>query len=711
MALLNRAGFFVHISIQFKKILELSACSRSGRFMYHKRDISWLSFNHRVLQEARDPNVPLYERIKFLAIYSSNLDEFYRVRVSSLRQFQRLDKQERKSMLEVKPKRELKELKKIVHQQQVEFGIIFRSQIIPALRENNIFLLNDHQLFSKEQKEFAKAYFLEKILPHLQHQRMADKMDVPFLKNRSLYFVARLMDADEFGLVNIPSDVLPRFIALPGLEGQFNVTFLDEIIRGNLQHLFPEGVQAAYSIKVSRDAELYIDDEYTGDLRQKIKDSLTKRSSGAPTRMLYDSAMSIEETKELKEIFQLSKNDLFPGARYHNFSDFFGFPAPDGKPELHDEPMPPHVHPELENAESIIKVMQQQDVLLHFPYQKYDYIPQLIKEAANDPAVTEIKITLYRVAKDSSIAKALLEAQENGKKVTVFVEVKARFDEESNLQWGETLQIAGAKVIYSRPGIKVHSKILLISRLEADAIRYYAYLGTGNFNEKTATLYTDHALLTADPRLCNEVADVFHLLEETPLVGSFQHLMVSPVNSRQKFVACVDREIENAKAGLPAWMMLKMNSLEDTAMIDKLYEASLAGVQIKLIIRGICCAIPGLPGLSENIEAISIIDRFLEHARIYHFANGGQEELYLASADWMTRNLDRRVEVVFPIFNPELKQELVRFLHIQWADNVKARLINAALDNPRKAVSEGDILVRAQKDIYLNLRTNLTTNK
>lgn len=679
--------------------------------MYHKRDVSWLAFNHRVLQEAKDATVPLYERIKFLAIYSSNLDEFFRVRVSALRQFQKIDKQERKSILEVKPKKELREIKKIVHQQQVEFGIIFRSQIIPALREKGIFLLNDHHLFNSVQKQFARAYFEEKVLPHLQYQHIDTAVDVPFLKNRSLYFVVNLAQEDGLGLVNIPSETLPRFVSLPSAEGQFQVTFLDEIIRANLEQLFPEGVQAAYSIKVSRDAELYIEDEYSGDLLEKIKSSLVERAIGAPTRLLYDSAMSIELTQRLKDIFQLKKNDLFPGARYHNFSDFFAFPAPPEAEGLYDTPMPPLPHPVLEKYTSIFEAVAQQDILLHFPYQKYDYIPRWIAEAAQDPAVEEIKITLYRVAKNSSIAQALLQAQEKGKKVTVFVEVKARFDEESNLYWGETLEQAGASIMYSRPGIKVHSKILLITRREGlldsarrPVLKHYAYLGTGNFNEKTATLYTDHALLTVDERLSLEVADVFRFLEEQPLQGSFQHLMVSPVNSRRKFEACLEREIANARAGQVAWMMLKMNSLEDQRMIDKLYEASRAGVQIQLIIRGICCLVPGVPGLSENIEVISIIDRFLEHARIYYFANGGQEELYLASADWMTRNLDRRVEVVFPIYSAKLKQELVKIIHTQWSDNAKARLITANLDNPYKIQAHDEAKVQAQQEIYKSLK-------
>lgn len=678
--------------------------------MYHKRDMSWLAFNHRVLQEAKDSRVPLYERIKFLAIYSSNLDEFFRVRVSALRQFQKIDKQERKSMLEVKPKKELRKIKKIVHQQQVEFGIIFRSQIIPALRERGIFLLNDHHLLSSTQKQFAREYFQEKVLPHLQFQHIDVELEVPFLKNRGLYFVLSLAQGGGLGLVNIPSEVLPRFVHLPSPDGQFQVTFLDEIMRANLEQLFPEGVQAAYSIKVSRDAELYIDDEYSGDLLEKIKASLAERSIGAPTRLLYDSAMSIELTQKLKAIFQLKKNDLFPGARYHNFSDFFTFPAPPDASDLYDAPMPPLPHPILETSPSIFQSVQQQDILLHFPYQKYDYIPRWINEAAEDPAVEEIKITLYRVAKNSSIAQALLRAQQNGKKITAFVEVKARFDEESNLHWGETLEDAGAQVIYSRPGIKVHSKILLITRREGQldsaqrpVLKHYTYLGTGNFNEKTATLYTDHALLTADERLSLEVADVFRMLEEQPLQGGFQHLMVSPVNSRRKFEACIEREIANAQAGRVAWMMIKMNSLEDQSMIDKLYLASQAGVQIQLIIRGICCLIPGVPGLSENIEVISIIDRFLEHARIYYFANGGQEELYLASADWMTRNLDRRVEVVFPVYSPILKQELIKIVHTQWADNIKARVINASLDNPYKNQAEEGAKVQAQKEIYQSL--------
>jgi polyphosphate kinase len=678
--------------------------------MYHNRDISWLSFNHRVLQEAKDPSVPLYERIKFLAIYSSNLDEFFRVRVSALRQFQKMSKQERKAMLEVKPKKELRQIKKIVHQQQVEFGITFRSQIIPALRERGIFLLNDQHLFSSAQRQFAREYFVANILPHLQYQRIDGVLDVPFLKNRSLYFVAALAQSDELGLLNIPSEVLPRFVSLPGPAGQTQITFLDEIIRANLDYLFPEGVQAAYSIKISRDAELYIEDEYEGDLMTKIKASLQQRSIGAPTRMLYDSAMNIELTKRLKDIFQLKKNDLFPGGRYHNFSDFFAFPGPEEQANLWDEPLPALPHPVLEGATSILTVLKTQEVLLHFPYQKYDYIPQLIAEAAADPAVESIKITLYRVAKHSSIAQALIRAQEQGKAVTVFVEVKARFDEESNLYWGEQLQNAGATVIYSRPGIKVHSKILLITRREEQGLRHYVYLGTGNFNEKTSTLYTDHALLTAEPKIAAEVADVFQLLEEKPLQGSFQHLMVSPVNARRKFLACIEREITQAKAGQEAWMMLKMNSLEDSGMIDKLYEASQAGVQIRLIVRGICCLVPGVPGLSENIEVISIIDRFLEHGRIYHFANGGQNELYLASADWMTRNLDRRVEVIFPIETPELRRELIEILHLQWADTMKARSINTLLDNPYRGDSAGEAGLRAQKEIYALLHKKLTYN-
>lgn len=664
---------------------------------YIKRDVSWLAFNERVLQEAQDERVPLYERIKFLAIYSSNLDEFFRVRVASLRSFRKLKKKTRKA-LEIKPKKELREIQQIIQQQQQAFGRTFREEILPALKAKGIHLLED-SAFDENQRAFARQYFLEQLQALLQPTFLTDSEASPFLENAGLYFVVQFAEKEQLAIINIPSDRLPRFIELPSADGAHYLTFLDDILRANLDLFFDKPVTAAYAIKLSRDAELEIEDEFAGDLIEKIKKGLKKRNVGLPTRFLYDSAMPEDLLLRLKHLFDLSKNDLIPGARYHNFNDFFGFPDPLNDPTLHDVPLPPLPHPALEQAPSLLAAIANQDYLLHFPYQKYDYIIQLIQEAADDPAVQSIKITLYRIAGKSAVVEALLKARQQGKEVTVFVEAKARFDEENNLQWGARLEAVKANVRYSQPGIKVHSKLLLISRIENHAIKHYAYIGTGNFNEKTARLYTDHALLTADQRLSEEVLQVFEYLESGKEPHP-QHLLVSPFTLRSRFLEMVDREIENAQEGKPAYIRLKMNSLEDRIMIEKLYEASQAGVKIQLIVRGMCSLVAGVKDWSENIEISSIVDRFLEHARIYLFANGGEEVLYLASADWMTRNLDRRVEVATPIYNSLLFNELKTILNIQWQDNVKARYLQAGQINIYKNASEAAPPVRAQLDIY-----------
>jgi polyphosphate kinase len=676
---------------------------------YIKRDISWLYFNHRVLQEAMDERVPLYERIKFLAIYSSNLDEYFRVRVASLRSFKDLKKKTRRALEIVeKPKKQLKQIRKIVQKQQEQFGHTFRNEILPALERHNIFLMQSHD-YSTDQAEFVKKYFFEKVYPNLNPAYLEVGKEPPFLKNKGLYFVVTFADPEApLAIVEIPSDQLPRFQVLPGDGQAHHITFLDDIIRYNLDALLGKKAAEAYAIKISRDAELYIEDEYSGDLVEKIRISLAERNVGLPTRFLYDQRMPEEVLNQAKQAFGLSKNDLIPGARYHNFNDFFGFPMPEGMPELQNEPLPPLPHPQLEGVPSILSYISNQDVMLHFPYQRYAYVTQLIREAVADPAVEHLKITLYRVASKSAIVEALLEALKKGKSVTAFIEAKARFDEASNLYWGDQLKEAGATVIYSYPGIKVHTKLLLIQRREEDAIKNYAYLGTGNFNEKTAKLYCDHALLTADPRLADEVNIVFSLLEKKIIVPKCKHLLVSPFTTRDGFTAMVDREIALAKEGKDAYLILKMNSLEDPGMINKLYEASQAGVRIQLIVRGIFCLIPGIEGLSENISAISIVDRFLEHARVYIFGNDGEERMFTASADWMTRNLDRRVEVVIPIYDEKVKAELRHIIELQLNDNQKARHLNAAQNNEHKTF--GEVAIRAQRDTYSFLKHRVEKN-
>jgi polyphosphate kinase len=666
---------------------------------YIKRDTSWLSFNHRVLQEAMDESVPLYERIKFLAIYSSNLDEFYRVRVASLRSFKELKKKTRKALdLTVKPKKELKHIRKIVEAQQEQFGKIFREQLLPQLHSHGISLVKDTE-YDETQQAFAKRYFFEKVYPNTTPVFFETGQDAPFLENRGLYFLVQFKALQAFAIVNIPTDEHPRFLSLPSVgKEQHPITFLDDLIRYNLEELLGKPIKAAYAIKVSRDAELYIEDEYSGDLVEKIRDSLGARNVGLPTRFLYDSAMPDELLLTLKEAFGLSKHDLIPGGRYHNFNDFFSFPNPTENPALHDAPLPPLPHPTLEGASSIIECLRKKDAVLHFPYQKYDYVPRFILEAAEDPQVKAIKITIYRAAAKSAVVDALLRALDNGKQVVAFIEAKARFDEAANLYWGGELEKKGAKVVYSYPGIKVHSKLLLVEREELGKTHRYAYLGTGNFNEKTARLYCDHALLTADARLTDEVEQIFALLERRILVPKCQHLFVSPFTTRERFEAQIDREIEHAQAGKTAYMILKMNSLEDPGMINKLYEASQAGVDIKLIIRGICCLVSGLEGISERIEVISIVDRFLEHARVYIFANGGEERMYTASADWMTRNIDRRVEAVIPIYDKEVFAEIRHIINLQLQDNTKSRHIIADQSNPYRQLPGAP--VRAQLDTY-----------
>jgi len=675
------------------------------------RDTSWLSFNHRVLQEAKDPSVPLYERIKFLAIYSSNLDEFFRVRVAAMRQFKLLNKADRKEWLQVKPKKELRRIREVVHQQQTEFGSIFRHQILPALRRESIFLLDHLGEYTPEQRAFAKNIFAERLQKDLTFQYIEPDQEPPFLKNRGLYMLITFTDTERLGLVNIPSDTHDRFWLLPAPEGKHAIGFLDDIIRAGLPDHYDQTVDQTYSIKMSRDAELYLGDEYSGDLVEKIRSSLDRRDEGAPARFLYDSSMPVTLTKQLKVCFHLKKNDLFPGGRYHNFHDFFGLPDPSGKDHLHNPSMPPLPHPVLENKSSLIQALKERDHVLHFPYQQYDYVPRFIEEASRDEAVKYIKITLYRVAGKSAVVEALLEAKAAGKEVTAFIEAKARFDEASNLYWGKELEKAGAHVFYSYPEIKVHTKLLLVGREEEGQIQHYAYLGTGNFNEKTARLYGDHALLTSDSRLSDEVDKIFGVLEKKLVIPKTKHLLVSPFTTRDRFEDLIDREIELAREGKDAYMILKMNSLEDKGMIEKLYEASQAGVRIRMIVRGICCLVPGVPGLSEHISITSIVDRFLEHARIYVFGNDGKEKMYTASADWMERNLDRRIEAVMPIYDKEVYQELRDILTLQLRDNTKARQLNAAQSNPYQPKVPHEPSVRAQIAIYRYLKDKLSTKE
>jgi polyphosphate kinase len=523
----------------------------------------------------------------------------------------------------------------------------------------------------------------------------------PFLENRALYFIVGEGAAPtSFLLINIPSEVCARFVELPsGPADTRFIIYLDDIIRYCLSELLPAGrPYEAYAVKMSRDAELYVDNEFSGDLLVKLREALAQRETGAPTRFLYDQRMPAYWLRALQPLLGLSKYDLIPGGRYHNFNDFFRFPDPWDNPDLHYPSWPALVHPVLGAAGSrLMDCILEQDLLLHFPYQRFSHLTDLLFEAAVSPAVSRISLTLYRAAPESKVMQGLMKALAAGKQVDIFIEAKARFDEEANLRWGETLTGLGARVRYSFPGIKVHAKLLLIERRDG---RHIAYLGTGNFNEKTAQVYGDHALLTAHAGLTEEVRQLFSWLHGRQEMPACSHLLVAPRQLHAALLALLDREIGHARAGRPASLWLQMNSLEEKGLIDKLYEASQAGVEVKLIIRGICCLRPGIPGLSENIEAISILDRYLEHARVWIFGNGGEEEVFLASADWMNRNLFHRIEVACPVYDPELRLQLRQLFLLQWQDNTKARVLDADQHNDYRPRLASDPLYRSQADIY-----------
>lgn len=637
----------------------------------YNRDLSWLRFNHRVLQEAADARNPLYERIKFLAIFSSNLDEFFKVRVSDIRQIREIEKPLRKKLI-TKPNKLLREIKKQVNIQQKEFGEIFNSQIIPALEKENIHLLT-YETCNSSRIEFCKNYF-EKELQ--SHRLLGSTHDKPFIENEALYLVG-YSENNKLIWVKIDKDTSPRFIEAPKANDAFCILFVDDILKYNLKEHYKTNF---YAIKVSRDAELYIEGEYSGNLLDKIKAALPKRDTGQVTRVLIDEIMPKKIINALKRVLDINGTDIILGGAYHNFKDFFNFPNPT-QINLTFKELPPLHNIERQNCSSMFNAIDKKDRLLCFPYESFDDVIRFVEEAANDEYVTNIKITLYRVSKDSAIAKALLLAVKKSKNVYVFIETKARFDEENNIKWGKLLEDNGATVKYSYPGIKIHSKILYIEKKAGNKLKRYAYIGTGNFNEKTSRIYTDFGLMTANKKITSEVLQVFQVLEGNLIIPKTKKLLVSPFTTRSKFTDLVENEIENAKKGIEASITLKINSLQDPKMITLLYKASNAGVVIKLIIRGICCLIPGIKGQSENIHVISIVDRFLEHGRVYLFANGGKEKMFIGSADWMTRNLDHRIEVITPILDSDVHQKIKHILTLQLNDKVKARLIDSNQNN------------------------------
>ncbi|MDX1627594.1 MAG: polyphosphate kinase 1 [Fulvivirga sp.] len=654
---------------------------------YHDRDISWLSFNYRVLMEAADKNVPLYERIKFLAIYSSNLDEFFRVRVAALRSIVDIDKKKINKKFDRRPQEILDDILKEVNRQLEEFGIIKREMIIPSLKKNKIILYRSEPILEAH-KEYVKHYFKSKVLSFLKPVIMTvTGSPTPYLDNRALYFAVDLKDGEQkqhYAHIKIPTDHLPRFIPLPSINNRYYFIAIDDIMRENMDFLFEDyTVNGSYSIKLNRDADLNIEDEFSGNLVKKITKQIEKRNLGVPSRFLYDRSMSGHMLNFLMESFKLRQADLVPGGRYHNMHDLMDLQNPIS-PQLENDWWPALNVPLLDRSNTIIEAIQKQDVMLHFPYQNYDYVLRYFNEAAVDVHVTAIKATFYRIAPDSLISSALISAAENGKDVTVFIEIKARFDEHNNLLWAEKMQQAGVKIIYSLPGLKVHAKVALIERTDPSGnIERFGFLGTGNFNEKTASIYADNALMTNHVEMTSELESLFSYLDKQNDPVQFNHLLVSQFNIVECLEILIDHEIKVAREGKKAHIILKLNNLQDDYMINKLYEASQAGVRIELIVRAICTLIPGIKGMSENISIRRIVDRYLEHSRVYYFHYGGKEKVYLGSADWMKRNLYRRIEVVFPLYDKAAQEEIKKMLEIQLDDNYKACIINDKLENIR----------------------------
>lgn len=681
-------------------------------YLYKDREISWMLFNERVLQEAENTETPLLERLKFLAIFSSNNDEFFRVRVASLRRGEKKATRKVLSGTQFPADITLAEIQRISVIQQDRFNRAYH-QIIDALALQKVFIINELQL-NETQKITVKEYFRKEVLPYLFPVLIDDLKQVPHLRDRSIYLAVRLSDSKEVlrpkhALIEIPNTPLNRFYVLPRTDENTYIMFLDDVIRSSLKHIFSifnYDEFEAYTIKLTRDADFVLENEendvFKETLLDKIQKSIKQRSKGVPTRFVYDNDIPKSILDLLSEKLQLRNVNLIPGGRYHNFRDFMDFPKVAIDQDYY-EPMPPMLVPELDQAKTIFDAVSQRDFILHHPYQSFDYLIRMLREAAIDPKVTAIKITLYRVAKHSNVVNALINAVKNGKKVTVLMELQARFDEEHNIFWTNQLQEVGARVHFGKPGQKVHCKLCLITREEDGKTVKYAHLSTGNYNGQTAKLYCDHSLFTKDTRYTEDMDKLMDTLFQTPRKHKFDHLLVAPDYLVKQIGDLIDKEISNAKAGKTAYIIAKMNSLMDDDIAKKLYEASKAGVNIQLIVRGICTIVPGVKGLSENIRVISIIDRFLEHARVFIFANNGEEKMYLSSADWMTRNLYRRVECAFPIYDENCKQQIRDIINIQLKDNTKARIIDHDFDN--KLIKDtGSKPIRSQYETYEYVR-------
>jgi len=668
------------------------------------REISWLHFNERVLQEAMDPKNPLIERLKFLGIFSNNRDEFFRVRVASVKRLMDVEKN-KGERFDYIPGVLLNEILSIVEQQEKQFTETFY-ELRNELKKKKIIFQDETDLDS-EQGEFVKQYFNSDVRPFLFPIMLKNLSNPETIRDGFIYLVVNMKDStgtleDDYALIMVPSDDHSRFLQLPSKEDKKYIILLDDVIRFSLGEIFrPFGYDnfEAYTIKFTRDAELDIDDDVSKSFIELMSESIKKRKKGAPVRFVYDRNMPEVIFMLLTKRLGISEMDsLRGGGRYHNFKDFMKFPKVGPKTLIFPK-MAPLKHRLLPHNVSILSEIRKRDMMLHYPYQSFQHIVDLLREAAIDPQVKAIKMTFYRAARNSNVINALINAARNGKYVTVFLEIQARFDEEANIYWSERLSEEGVKIIKTLPGFKVHAKLLLIRRKEEGENIYYANISTGNFNESTAKVYADESLLTANQAIAREVNAMFHIFEAPYNPPRFKHLLIAPYYLRDKFISLLNAEIKNAKAGKEAWVILKLNSLVDKKIAIKLYQASQAGVKIQVICRGICIIKPKVKGISDNIEVISIVDRYLEHSRVFIFANGGEAKYFIGSADWMVRNFDHRFEVVTPIYDKNIQQEIRDIINIQLSDTEKARYINQVPNNQyRKLNSKNG--VRSQFAIY-----------
>ena len=669
--------------------------------IYINREISWLQFNARVLQEASDETVPLIERLRFLGIFSNNLDEFFKVRYATVKRIVDAGKGGKTELGGMKANELLEIITQIVIKQQSESLEVLDS-IQKRLKDENIYIIDETQI-SDLQHDYIRKYFIRKVSPALVTIILNDAILLPNLKDSAAYLAVRMEMKNtkkQFALIEIPKSI-NRFIELPKQGDKSFIILMDDLLRhclSDIFNIFDYKTISAHMIKITRDGELDFESDLSKSFIEKISDSVKHRQLGNPVRFVYDKTIDSETLEYLMSKMGIEDTDsIIPGGRYHNRRDYMSFPSL-GRTDLLYNKIEALPIKGLSLESSIFEAIKQKDYLLHTPYQTFSYIVKFLREAALDPKVRTIKITIYRLAQISDIASSLINAAINGKQVTVSIELQARFDEQANIDYAQQMEDEGINLVFGVKGLKVHSKMCIIEREEAKKLKRYGFISTGNFNESTAKIYTDYTLFTSDQRILKDVIKIFSFFESNYKIFRYKHLITSPHHTRKSIFKLIDAEIQNVKNGNEGLIRLKMNSVSSYNMVDKLYEASNAGVKIEMIIRGICCLVPGIKGMSENIEVISVVDKFLEHSRVYMFGNNGNPKVYISSADWMTRNIENRVEVSCPIYDEDIKQEIIDTFNICWSDNVKARVLDASEDNEYKIDKKEK--VRSQFETY-----------